>query len=116
MDMFHDYEVPVQVAFTTQSGAPASVDPASIVWASSDETVIKFTADSGGDPTKGTIGGVAPGAPARVSVSADADLGNGVETITGVTEDFNITTNPASRASIVTLTLGTPAPKPVPVP
>jgi hypothetical protein len=53
---------------------------------------------------------VAPGT-ARVTVTADADLGAGTTTLTGVTEDLVVTLGPSSQASVMTLTLGAPRDK-----
>lgn len=95
------------LVITDSTGAVAVVQGAP-VWASSDETIVSVTASA--DGMTATIPCVAPGT-ARVSVSADADLGAGVVTITGVTEDIVVTLDPAHVASIMTLTLGAPVPK-----
>lgn len=86
---------------------PARVDGVP-VWASSDETVITVVAAA--DGMSAVIDTVAPGT-ARVTVTADADLGAGVETLTGVSDDINVTLGPLSKASLVTLALGAPADK-----
>lgn len=88
---------------------PAAIDGAP-VWASSDETVLVVTPTSD-DGMSAIIDTVAPGT-ARITVSADADLGAGVETITAVSEDVNVTLSPLSKASQMTLDLGVPADKP----
>jgi hypothetical protein len=44
-------------------------------------------------------------------VTADADLGAGTTTLTGVTEDLVVTLGPSSQASVMTLTLGAPRDK-----
>lgn len=81
---------------------PARVDGVP-VWASSDETVLKVTpADDG---MSALIETVAPGGPARVTVTGDADLGEGVLTLTGVTEDINVAQGPAGQATTFTLGL-----------
>jgi hypothetical protein len=98
----------VALTITDDRGRPAAVD-GEPVWASSDETVLSVVVAAGG--MSADILSVAPGT-ARVTVSADADLGAGVQTITGVTEDINVTNG--SVASVMTLTLGTPVDKPVP--
>jgi hypothetical protein len=114
-------EAPVTLAITNSQGNPAQVQGAP-VWASSDETVV--TVSAAADGMSAVVSSVAPGGPARISVQADADLGQGVLTITGVSEDINIVVDPAQQASVMTLTLGapqakapaTPAPSPAPAP
>lgn len=88
-------------------GRPARVDGVP-VWASSDETVVSVVA--GADGMSAVIDTVAPGT-ARVTVSADADLGAGVVELTGVSEDINVTLGPSHAASTMTLNLGAPADK-----
>lgn len=97
----------VTVTFTTASGAPAAVDGVP-VWASSDETIL--TATPAADGMSALVSTVAVGT-ARVSVTADADLGAGVVTITGVSEDVNVTPGPLSQASVMTFSFGAPVPK-----
>lgn len=97
----------VVLAITNSAGAPATVDGVP-VWASSDETVVAVTADATG--MAATAPCVAPGT-ARLTVTADADLGAGIVTITGVSEDITVTLDPAQQASIVTLSLGTAVPR-----
>lgn len=90
---------------------PAPVDGVPI-WASSDETVVRVTAAD--DGMSATITPVAPtptdvnGAPipARITVTADADLGAGVVPITGVSEDILVQLDPNSAASVVAIALG----------
>lgn len=103
-DWFTGQTASANVAFTDAQGRPALVDgvPA---WASSDETVLLVTPAA--DGMSATVATVAPGT-ARVTVHADADLGAGVVDIVGVSEDVNVTVNPNTFASVVTLTLGTP--------
>jgi hypothetical protein len=96
------------VSFTNKRGQPAPVQGVP-VWASSDSTVLAVTPAADGLSAK--IDTVAAGT-ARVTVTADADLGPGVTTITGVSEDVNVTIGPGSQASVVTLNLGTPTDKP----
>jgi hypothetical protein len=52
----------------------------------------------------------------RVTVTADADLGAGVQTITGVSDDITVTLGPSQMASVMTLNLGAATPKPPPGP
>ncbi len=96
------------VGFKNKRGQPAPVDGVP-VWASSDETVLAVTPAA--DGKSAVVDTVAAGT-ARVTVTADADLGAGVITITGVTEDINVTIGAGSQASVVTLDLGAPADKP----
>jgi hypothetical protein len=98
----------VALTITDSKGRPAEVDEPP-TWASSDETVLTVTVAS--DGMSADINTVAVGT-ARVTVTADADLGEGVVPITGVTEDIIVTSG--SVASVMTLTLGTPVDKPIP--
>jgi len=88
---------------------PAEVQVGSIVYASSDETVMTITGLSA-DQLSGNASAVAEGV-ARMTVQADADLGAGVVTITGVSEDVTVTADPANLASSFTFTFGPPVPK-----
>lgn len=90
-------------------GKPALVDGVP-VYASSDATVLAVTPSADGMSVD--IVTVAPGGPARVTVSADADRGAGNETITGVTEDIIVTQGVAGKASVLRLALPTPTQKP----
>lgn len=101
MDMRDDQRVSLSISITDNKGKPASVDGVP-VWASSDETVITVM-DAGVDGMSAVVTGVAPGT-ARVVVTADADLGTGVENLTGVL-DFNIT---GGKAAAINVTAGTP--------
>lgn len=101
-----DQFIPATLSIKDDKGRDAKVDGIP-VWASSDETVMSVI--PGADGMSGTVNMVAPGT-ARISVSADADLGAGVIGIAGVSEDIIVT--PGSVASLMTLTLGAPAPKP----
>jgi hypothetical protein len=97
------------LVITDSKGRPAAVDGVP-VWASSDETVLRATPAA--DGMSAAVETVGPGGPARISVTADADLGSGVQTITGVSEDVTVTQNPNSMASVMTLNLGAPQDKP----
>jgi hypothetical protein len=108
-----EYYPGVTLNFTTTGGQPATVQPGSIVWASSDETVV-VVQNVAADGMTADVMTVAPStSPARVSVTCDADLGSGVNTITGVSEDINVTLGASSQASVITFTFPAPAPKPV---
>src|SRR4051812_10098629 len=105
-DFFWDNVV---LSITNSHDQPAPVDGVP-VWASSDETVLTVVAAA--DGMSATVNTVAPGGPARISVTADADMGSGVTTLTGVSEDVMVTLGPSSQASQMTLTLGAPVAKP----
>lgn len=95
----------VKLAIEDSQGRPAAVDGVP-VWASSDETVLKVTpADDG---MSAVVDTVAPGT-ARVTVTADADTGAGVATITGVSDDVAVTLGPSHTASILRLDMGAPS-------
>jgi hypothetical protein len=95
------------IVITNAAGNPAQVQGAP-VWATSDATVLAVTAAADGMSASAPC--VAQGT-ARLTVTADADLGAGVVTITGVSEDINVTTDPAQQASVITFSLGTPVAK-----
>ncbi len=108
-DITTDQNYPnVTLTISDSQGRPAVVDGVP-VWASSDETVLTVTATANG--MGATIDTVAPGT-ARVTVTADADLGSGVQELTGVTEDINVTLGASHQASTMTLNLGAPVDKP----
>lgn len=109
MDMNTDQNASATLAIVDAQGRPATVDGVP-VWASSDETVL--TVKAAADGMSAVIDTVAAGGPARISVTADADLGAGTTTLTGVSEDVTVTAGPSHAASSMTLTLGTPADKP----
>lgn len=90
------------LSITDARGNPAAVDGVP-VWASSDETVVSVVASANGMSAAVKTVGLGT---ARVSVTADADLGSGVISIVGVSEDINVAQNPNSLASIITLNLG----------
>lgn len=106
-DAFNTQQFNATLTITNAAGQPAPVD-GTPVWASSDETVLAVVA--GPDGMTCVVACVAPGI-ARVTVTVDADLGVGTTTITGVSEDINVTLDPANLASIVSITLGAPVPK-----
>lgn len=105
-DQFYDA---VTLSITNSHGASAPVDGVP-VWASSDETVLTVVAAA--DGMSAVVNTVAPGGPARISVTADADTGAGVTTLTGVSEDVMVTLGPSNAASVMTLSLGAPVAKP----
>jgi hypothetical protein len=97
----------VQLSIQDSQGRPAAVDGVP-QWASSDETVLRVTPAA--DGMSAVVDTVAIGV-ARVTVSADADLGSGTAPITGVSEDVNVVQDPATTASTLVLNLGTPESK-----
>jgi hypothetical protein len=98
------------LAVTKADGSAGQVEAGSVVWASSDETVV--LAAPSADGMEADISSVAPGGPARFTVTADADLGAGVVNIIGVSEDILVTADPRDQASIINITLGAPTDKP----
>jgi len=97
----------VTIAINDTHGNPAPVDGVP-VWASSDETVLSVTPAS--DGMSALVATVAPGT-ARVTVTADADLGSGTKTITGVSPDVDVTQGASFQASTFVFTFGAPVQK-----
>jgi uncharacterized protein YjdB len=100
-------QIPATLTITNAAGQPAPVDGVP-VWASSDETIVAVTAAA--DGMSAVAAAVAAGT-ARITVTADADVGAGVSSITGVSEDIVVTVDPANLASVMTLNLGAPVAK-----
>jgi len=108
----------IVLTIVDKRGRPAKVQEGSIVWASSDPTVITVTPSADGMSAQADT--VAPSQvdasgnphPSRFTVTADADLGDGVVEITGVSEDITVTAGLPGNAAAVTLALGAPADKP----
>lgn len=98
----------VTLSITDSRGRAAVVDGVP-VWASSDETVV--TVSPSADGMVAVVDTVGAGV-ARISVTADADLGAGVEQIIGTSEDINVVLGPGHKATNISLSLGTPADKP----
>jgi len=96
-----EQKVLLSVAPKTAAGNPAKVD-GEPVWGVSDETILEVVATD--DPftveivTKGPLGS------AQVSVSVDADLGEGVRELTG-TLDIDVV---AAEAATVGISAGIP--------
>lgn len=83
------------------------------VYASSDETIARVVVDPA-DPTgkTGWFESVAASANlVRMSITADADLGAGVVTLTGVSEDVTVSQDPATQASVLTFSFAPAVPK-----
>lgn len=110
-DAFNTQEYHPTLVITNALGAAAPVDGVP-VWASSDSTVIDVVAAA--DGMSAVAACVAPGV-ARLTATADADMGAGVATLTIVSEDINVTLDPANQASVMTMTLGAAVPKGTPV-
>lgn len=108
MDALTQQLAQANITITKANGQPGQVDGVPI-WSSSDETVVIATAAP--DGMSAEIETIAPGT-ARISVSADADLGSGTVTITGVSEDIVVTQNPNTQATSVAIGLGAFADKP----
>lgn len=102
MDVFTLQSGSASISIVDSKGRPASVDGVP-VWASSDETVLSVAAAADGMSATITTVGIGT---ARLSVTADADLGEGVSTLVGVSEDLNVTQNPNSVASSVAIAIG----------
>jgi hypothetical protein len=74
-------EFDVAVAFQDSVGNPATVEGAP-TWTSDNETVLTLTPSA--DGLSAVVSAAGPVGTAQISVSADADLGAGTTTITGV--------------------------------
>lgn len=90
------------VEFKDNFGNAAEVDDAP-VWASSDPAVLEVTASADGMSV--VVKSLGPAAPAaQVTVSADADLGDGTETIVGTLDVVVV----GGEATVVTIVPGIP--------
>lgn len=96
-----EQKVVLSVAPKTAAGNPAKID-GKPVWSVSDDTVITLVVSDDGLSTEaittGTLG------VSQVSVSVDADLGEGVRTLSGT---LDITVN-AAEATTVGISAGVP--------
>lgn len=95
-----EQQCPLSIQPVTAAGHPAPVDGVP-TWASSDPTVADLVVAADGlsaDVVSGNLG------TAQISVNADADLGTGVTTITGVL-DVQVV---AAQAVTLAITAGTP--------
>lgn len=101
MTMTNSQKVHVTIQPVDKQGNPAVVDGVP-VWASSDSTIITVTPNATG--MEADVVAVGLLGDAKVSVSADADLGAGVTTIFG-SLDVTIT---QGQAVGIKITVGTP--------
>jgi len=100
-----EQQVTLSVGFKTAAGNPAKVDGLPI-WASSDESIVSLVVAADGLSAVAVSGALGS---AQISVQADADLGEGVRTITS-TLDIEVH---AAEAVSVLVVVGTPELKPV---
>jgi hypothetical protein len=97
------------VTWIDQFGNPAKIDGAT-QWASSDDTVLTVSSIPGPPENRAKVDAVGPIGPAQLQATADADLGQGVQSITAILDVTVI----AGQASAGTIELdNTPAPEPV---
>ena len=97
-------KVSLSVSFTTAAGNPATVDGIP-VWGVSDETILSVVAAE--DGLSAVVTTVGPLGGAQVSVTADADLGEGTRSLVG-TLDVTVIGSEAAFAIVVA---GAPEPK-----
>jgi hypothetical protein len=105
--------VTLALTFPKKDGSNGTVEAGSVKAASSDETQIRVTVAADGNSID--VEGVAPtpadAAPPRISMSADADPGDGVVEIHG-TEDFEVSLDPRDDlAASIVLTASAPRDK-----
>jgi len=93
-------KVTLAIAPVSKAGNPAVVE--SSAWSSSDDTVLTVVAADDGMSAVATVTGVL--GSAQVSVSADADMGEGVETLIG-TLDVDVV---AGQAVSLGISVGAP--------
>ncbi len=98
-------QVPVSVAITDKKGNPAKVDGVP-VWQVDNPNVLALTPAA--DGMSCLVAAVGPLGTAKVSMTADADLGAGITEIIGVL-DIEVT---GGTATTVVLTPGTPTDQP----
>lgn len=97
-------KVSASVAFVDAAGNPASVQGAP-AWSSSDESIVTVTVSD--DGMSAEIVAVGPIGTAQVSVTADADLGEGVINVSALA-DIEVV---ASQAVAAAISLGEPTDK-----
>ena len=99
-------EAAVAVEFVSKAGNPAIVDGVP-TWGSSDPTIVEVVEVSE-DGTSAKVRAVGPVGSAQVSVTGDADLGEGVRPV-GATEQFDVVAGEAFSSKI---SVGEPTEKP----
>jgi hypothetical protein len=92
--------VSLAIAPVSAAGNPAEVQ--SVVWASSDESILTVVASEDGLSAVATT--VGPLGTAQVTVTADADLGEGVVPLTGILDVVVV----GSQAATLGVVAGTP--------
>ena len=105
LTMTADQQSVLSVTFADDHGNPAPVDGIP-TWTVSDPALLTFATNA--DGMGGTLVTVGPTGTGQVTVTADADLGAGVTTITGILDVIVV----AGMAANVVVTAGTPTPKP----
>jgi len=90
-------KVPLTVGFVDAAGNPATVEGAP-AWASSDEAIVTIS-DVAADGLSAFAVAVGPLGTAQVSVTADADLGEGVVPVIGVL-DIEVAASQAVSAAV----------------
>jgi hypothetical protein len=96
-----EQKIPVSVTYTTASGNPAAVDGDTVVDVVSGDGTFERTGAHSGFLVSGLAGDTV------YSVSADADLGAGVVTLS----DSGTLTVTSAQAASIGVTLGAPVPK-----
>ncbi len=98
-----EQKVGLSVAYETAGGNPATVD-GKPVWASSNEEVLKLEVSEDGFSAVAVSGALGS---AQVTVTADADLGEGTREVLAI-GDFEVV---AAEAALAKITAGTPETK-----
>lgn len=103
-------------SITDAEGNPASIDPASVTWRSSDESLVTVAADPNDSTGETQIITTTPGpglGDAIVTATADADLGEGVKSIE-FAEVIRVVAGDAAAGTIAIT--GTPEDRDAPTP
>lgn len=98
-----DHKVPASIQPVDAAGNPAAVDGVP-VWTSSAPTIV--TVQAAADGMSAEITPVGPLGTAQINVSADADLGSGVTSITGILDVQSV----AGEAVALQIQTGEPVP------
>lgn len=99
------HKVPLSLKVEDIAGNPATLDGAA-VWSVSDPDILTLE-DISADGLTATAVAVGPPGTSQVNVTADADLGEGVRTLTAL---IDIEVRP-SEAVALSIAFGTPVPK-----